>query len=394
MNVEIRSNRFKEYIRLPADPYEIRDMLDRLRLYENSTADCKVIKCGRVRQLEGIEFRDTDVYLLNQLAKRIAQLDIRTTQDTQMNALIKADRDRSIPELIKMTYTDHVPTYPCSTYAELGEIAIENGWIDELEDVPDEAMPFIDLMAVGKAFAERDGGIFVDGCYCMPSSYEEPDMEITPDKPDPSFFRLLIAPKGSEAVKEGLWVSLPQEAGRIAEYASEHDIEIDDLAIYDFKSVLPKMKPPSMDIANAYVYQILANKLTDSLKYQGIVRLKAVMDTKPPMTPNQVNKLIEDLPRYEFLGYIGSADLYGYDYLDNNLPREFDIQKLTSVDMTEIGETLMELKGAHLTPYGLIGGIDQQLFAPVVKEQEQEETEDEQEDIAEDDEIQIGGITQ
>lgn len=400
MYVELWYQKYKENIRLPADPYEIRDVLDKLRMYEDTEVYfARITECNEIRELEGFEFRDIDVYLLNQLAKRIEQLDTKSSmQNIQMRALIMDDRKRSLTDLIKMTYTDCVPVYPCKDYIELGETAIDNDWLDEITDIPDEALSYIDRYKVGKTVAERDGGIFVDKYYCLPSSYEEPDMDIAPDHPDASFFRLLIAPKESDASKTGRWVTLPQEAGKIGGYASELNMEIDDLAIYDFRSALPKMQPPGMDISHAYIYQILANKLTDHLKYKGIVRLKAVMETKQSMTPDQVNKLIDDLPRYDFNGYTNTADVFGYEYMTANLPRDFDVQRLIDIDMTDIGETILKIKDGHITSYGAISGMDQKLFSAVVKANDLEETEDEDEseDMAEEEnsDVTMGGITQ
>lgn len=398
MYVELWSLRHQENIRLPADSYEIRDVLDKLRMYEDpEVCFARITECSEIKELEGFEFRDIDVYLLNQLAKRIEQLDTKSSmQNIQMRALIMDDRKRSLTDLIKMTYTDCLPVYPCKDHIELGETAIDNDWLEEIKDIPDEALPYIDRYEVGKAVAEREGGFFVDKYYCLPSNYEEPDMDIAPDKPDGSFFRLLIAPKGSDAYEIGRWIALPQETGKIGGYASELNMQIDDLAIYDFRSALPKMQPPGMDISHAYVYQILANKLTDHLKYNGIVRLKAVMETKPPMTPDQLNKLIDDLPRYDFNGFINTVDLFGYEYIAANLPQEFDALRLIDINLTEIGETILKIKDGHVTSYGTISGIDQKLFSVVVKANDQEETEDESddEDMADEEETQMGGMIQ
>ncbi len=80
--------------------------------------------------------------------------------------------------------------------------------------------------------------------------------------------------------------------------------------------------------------------------------------------------------------------------MEANLPREFDVQRLFNIDMTDIGETILKIKDGHITSYGAIRGIDQNLFSAVVKTNDQKESEDEFEDMAEEEETLMGGMTQ
>lgn len=93
-----------------------------------------------------------------------------------------------------MTYgLDSVPVYRCSSLEELGEAMIENDMVEELKELPDEYIDFIDREKIGSLCQDREKGMFIDGYYCVPSVYEKPDINIEIGEGDKCFFRLLIA---------------------------------------------------------------------------------------------------------------------------------------------------------------------------------------------------------
>ena len=71
MRVELRSMKYLTELLLPADRYEIQDALDKLRLYDSSEVRCRILACGAVPMLKGMDFED-DLYRINLLAERIS----------------------------------------------------------------------------------------------------------------------------------------------------------------------------------------------------------------------------------------------------------------------------------------------------------------------------------
>ena len=395
MKVQVRSTRYETELMLPADRYQIKDALDKLRLYNDSFVCCKIARCGVVPMLEGTVFND-DLYKVNLLAERINGSDGNTKiHNVMMQALLMDNYDRSLDELIAVTYTPDVPVFPCKSYYDYGEIVIDNEWLDEIKDVPDEAVPYLDTYTIGREMADREGGIFVGDYYVIPGNYEPIDMEITIEKPEQSFFCLTIAPKGTDSAKNGERYYLPQDAGRIAEFAHDIGVEVDDLEIVGFKSALSNTAPPpDSDISNAVVYQAVANKISSRLSNRGVIRLKAVMSTQPPMSAGEISELIDRLHRYDFDASIKSADDYGFRYMDNIVNRLFDMNAIGDSSFTEIGEAIMNRKGCTVTDYGVLSFIDKNLYGMITKEQEQTEDENCDEDYdetpSEDDDIGMG----
>ncbi len=101
-------------------------------------------------------------------------------------------------------------------YIEENGIAIDNDMLPELEECSDELIGLLDYEKVGKELAERDNGIFVDGYYCMPDSYEEPDISLTIEVPDKRFFRVLVSPSAT-TTDQAQWFSLPEDIRRLRE---------------------------------------------------------------------------------------------------------------------------------------------------------------------------------
>lgn len=156
---------------------------------------------------------NADIYKLDLFAERIEKLN--NMEMKAFKSLLTAYPDRSLDDMLLMTYgLDCVPVWPCSNFAELGEAMIENDMVEELNELSDELIDLIDREKIGRLCQDREGGVFVDGYYCVPSSYEPPDINIEIGEPERCFFRLLIAPApiNDESTEQfAKWLSLPCE---------------------------------------------------------------------------------------------------------------------------------------------------------------------------------------
>lgn len=362
MITEISCEGHKLTVRLPADSYTIRDTLDRLRLYDCTDVKCKVTGCDADKTIEGLELSG-DIYLINTLAKRLESRE-RDMQDrlAVVKAMLKKDPDRDLTNLIKATYAKgELPVYRCGKMSEYAALVIENHWLEEIKNVPEQAIPFIDRQAVLRAMITREKGVFVDDHYVRLDDYTEPDVEISVSRYDDSFFRLLIALRDSDPDISGQWISLPQEYDKLAEVAQCCGVETDELQIIGFESVLPRAEPPStVSIRSAEEYQEAAVKLGE-LTHRDILKLKAVMESSAPMSVWRIIELTDNLNRYEFIS-----------------------------DTEDEGNEALVIVGGVMTPYGIISGLDQKIQLTSSQEQtsdeqygheDEAESEDESEDM-------------
>ena len=84
-----------------------------------------------------------DIYKLNVFAERFEHLEEH--EKAGFKSVLMRNPDSSIDDMIAMTYgIAGVPVYPASTYAEIGEIAVDNEMLPEIEKCPDEVIGLLD----------------------------------------------------------------------------------------------------------------------------------------------------------------------------------------------------------------------------------------------------------
>ena len=385
MKIKATNGKFTNNIYLPAHPYMIRDELDKLRAGDDTLLKIKITDCDEVHALEGLELT-TDLWKMNVFAERIEQLDMDSPSkpDIQIAALLKVNPDRSIDELIRMTCSDSIPVYPCKNFAELGEVVIDNDMLSELEDVPEALLPMLDKEWVGRTYAEREGGIFVDGYYCEPAAYEEPDISVTVGKRDDVFSITLVTP-GKDPDIYGRNFRLPVNPEELEKFSVECGVPLDDMNYYSLNCSIPVRYEPQSPMA-------LNNLATwvSMLENDEVVKLKAILQTLPSKNIPEVLDIAMNLNEYELDRSVRSYDDFGQKYLMKLLPPEFSARALDDTNLTDLGCNILFIKGGTITTYGALSGKGQQLYTPIVDEVI-EESEDEA--VSEDEDMGMGGMT-
>ena len=73
----------------------------------------------------------------------------------------------NIKDLINLTYS--VDDYSVATNifndTELGEMLIDNGMVEGIENLSDEMIEFLDAEKIGEAHRMSENGVYVNGCY-------------------------------------------------------------------------------------------------------------------------------------------------------------------------------------------------------------------------------------
>lgn len=133
----------------------------------------KIEQCEVIPELTSAAFAETAHFSeLNFLAKRVNEIGKDRVNICAYRALMSELTD-NICEAINRTYgLETVPVYPCESLEDYGEFVIENEFLDELEEIPYELYDLLDREKVGALKQERDGGMFIDGYYVIPSEYD------------------------------------------------------------------------------------------------------------------------------------------------------------------------------------------------------------------------------
>ncbi|SDA29580.1 hypothetical protein SAMN02910447_03077 [Ruminococcus sp. YE71] len=374
MKITAINGKFTSKLSLPGHPFIIRDELDKLRAGDDTQLKIKITDCDEVGALEGMQLTAA-LWKMNVFAERIDQLDLNSTSkpDIQIAALLKVKPQRTIDELIRMTYSDGIPVYHCKDFAELGAVVIDNDMLSELEDVPENLLPILDKAWVGRTYAEREGGIFVEGYYCESAAYEEPDISVTVGRRD-DVFSITLVPPGKDPEICGQNFRLPVNPDDLEKFSAESGVPLDDLNYYSLNCSIPvRYEPQSPMALNA-----LAN-LVSKLEGYEVVKLKAILQTLPSHSIQEVWDITMHLDEYDLDRSVRSYDEFGQKYLQKLLPPDFSESALDDTDLTDLGCNVLFMKGGTITTYGALSGKGQQLYTAVVDEVI-EETEDESED--------------
>lgn len=169
--ISMDNREWSDYIDLPVSETEQNRILKLLESVDD--IKFKIGNCKEIPELNGAAFAETANFSeLNFLAKRIEEIGKDKTQICAYRALLSELPD-NICEAINRTYgLETIPVYPCENVEEYGEIVLDNDFLEELEEIPYELYDLLDREKVGALMQEREGGMFIDGYYVIPSEYE------------------------------------------------------------------------------------------------------------------------------------------------------------------------------------------------------------------------------
>lgn len=389
----------------PMSVFEVQDTLDILGVPHDRNITFVIFQTENSKLPSALFNRryTADIYKLDLFAERIEKLN--NMEMTAFKSLLTADPDSDFDDMLLMTYgLDCVPVWPCSDLAELGEAMIENDMVEELNELSDELIDLIDREKIGRLCQDREDGVFVDGYYCVPSSYEPPDINIEIGEPERCFFRLLIAPApiNDESTEQfAQWLSLPCEKENLNDIAKDLGIDrVHDMVYYDFQSSLPTISDENFgDMHRIDELNDLAQRLSE-LSDHDFVKLKAVMESEKIHDISDALDCIERLSEYEFDMVVSDESEFGRTYLSKNLPTNFDNSILDTMDLYDFSEKILERTGGKITSYGAISGRGQELYSSITVQCEQTQTEENAEDICEDlseedesEEFEMGGMS-
>ena len=384
MRVYLKNNGYAISEKFPMTFFEIEDVLDKLKqmesvvhfeISEHDNMELPMSICGK-------EF-SADIYRLNLFAERLENLNI--SEITAFKSLLIANPESSFEDMLLMTYgLDFVMIYPCQDCCELGKTVIENEMMPELEGYSAEILQLLDPEKVGILMQNQEGGVFIDEHYCVTSGYEPPDINIEIGRPESCFFRLLVAPD-SEKREQAHWVTLP--------FDEEKHLYLSEMKCLEFQSSLPGITKKSFNkVLEMRVLNKFSERLSE-LSHNNFVKLKAVMEAENIHDISHCIECAEHLDEYQFDQSVQDYNEFGIAYLSRNLPTNFDISALENIDLFDFGQGILSYNHGEVTSYGAISGRGQEQYSALTVQPEQQLDEDIVEDIKEDFDMEMGGMS-
>ena len=191
-------------IALPATPYELLDALDRARVTDGRVIYSTEILSCELDYLPQFLSPSSNLYEQNNLCHSLASLSNWELDCFEgmvmMDAVQTGYSPIPVDRLINMTASmEHCQiAYEARDDASLGKFYAENGFVPQLDSLPDNIYAWLDFGKIGKEMREGEGGVFTPSGYVVQNGmiarmYQSGDAVPT-EKPD--YMVLLRVTKG------------------------------------------------------------------------------------------------------------------------------------------------------------------------------------------------------
>lgn len=291
---------------LPASERQIQDALVQARVTEYSTyriADLDncpyVIK--KHLNLSGCKIEE-----INYIARHMQQL--------------TAEEEQIFDQIISLKITDEVKTLPAGEFIDafanmnkmefhpgvyddksLGEIALEAQMMPWMEQIPDEALPFLSYEKIGEWIRKQENGFYSHDGYYSISGTEWEEIHNTVSLENPDFDPSIFSVEMQDLVAGiSLYIRLPCSRETIEKAClALHIADINDNKIISVRCHMPVLDQLS--------YQDMAfsdlNEMAEKINRMGreqLVKYKAVLEYSECKTAEEAFPLIDMLDQYDF----------------------------------------------------------------------------------------------
>lgn len=370
MSAENEDDASKQYaadIYLPASLYEIDDAVDKCRGYlvKTDITPLSISECEKVPLLNELRFDIASLYEYNYLAKQISEFD--NTQLAAYNALLPLVVGEyygsdfiNIKDLINLTYSvdDYSVASNIFNDTELGEMLIDNGMVEGIENLSDEMIKFLDAEKIGGAHRMSENGVYVNGCYISREGFKLKEIfngENLPDNAvDKYLFKLDIS---NPPIQNWITVPFSESTEQFLSLAN-----ITEFAVVDFESAIQQISKYSDGMHNKITLdelqrinelakgflaldEIQSIKFKAALFYEGIETLEDM---------DKIESILKNVDSYNLKYFNVYASDFAKDYLEQYLDEAFPKEYLELINTNALGDRLMdELQGGY-TPYGIL----------------------------------------
>ena len=372
---------------LPATPYEIEDALEKVRLQPDEELLLEIEEYYDFGFLAPYLEDVNDLHGLNALAQRLSQF--VDYESAVFAGQLKMDleariSDITLPRLLSLAnntpYCDVVDV--AVNDSQLGKFYAENGFVTELEQLPDEAFKIIEDMLdyeqIGRKMRQAEGGVFVDRSTYGYSGYvirhKEPELVNAlpaPEKPD--YMILLEVCKGyfndpdydSDSV-----VQLKLPASKETLDGVLNTLEAADWSELAFTCLdcrIPALIEAVNQTEDVFAVNHAASRFA-KMTGEAIPKLKSLLEVTGISSLADAVRLTEQLESYVYSPEFSSpTDVARAEIKFSLIEQEADLL-IPHVNLHQYGKALLENHNWTLTDYGMISRQDGQ---PIQKFEEQ-----------------------
>ncbi len=159
-------------IALPATPYELANVLEQIHITDDPIHSLEIVN-SELEFLPQFISENVNLYELNHLASRLSELyqwELDCFEGMVMMGAAQSQYEPiAIERLINMTYSvEHCQiAYEAYDNASLGRFYANNGFVPELEALPEKIFQWLDYAKIGKEMRENESGVFTPNGYVV-----------------------------------------------------------------------------------------------------------------------------------------------------------------------------------------------------------------------------------
>lgn len=311
----------------------IMDRLETLSVKEQYQLSAAILRTGRLGELAG-----------------------KTGWELQ-TAILHMDPEAAVDAVnCLLSLEDYQVCFPAGSYAQLGSFYLRHEG-----HLPERAMYYADLEALGRRYEDRHPGLFVGSCYV-----EYPEHPSTPRYagqgliPEDAGWSMKVK-LASSAVPEGVWLRLPDHSllndGKPDEAGiALHELRVnslEDCVLLDARCILPEAGNVMEQFADAQELVSAGNDLGYALEEQGqgmprfMERFAAALEFENCHDLRLALDIVQNLHCYEWIPCDGLKEFGRQKLLEAGASEE--LVDSGCIDLEGCGADLLEEAGYVLT---------------------------------------------
>ena len=362
------SNLGRIQLDLPATPYEMLDVLDKLNVSSPEDVGTRWVQYWDHKYLSDCIRGKAGFVQLNALAEQLSTMEPELREP--FHALVEMER-RKDPQSLSverlLVLADHAQDVrmvaDVTNDEQLGRFYCENGFIEAVNDVPEEAYELLDFEKIGFEMCQAEHGIFFHGCYAMVDE-EIPQEDRVYDLKKPSYTVLMEV--------ENIWtgqkmdLELPTCREAIQDQLGQIGIVSPNQVHFTCKDCrVPNLADAFSRLTDIYEANHFAWAVED-IEEKMLPTYKALLDAMHCYELHDTVELAESLSDYTLSRHICTAEDMARDVLALIVAsKELDILE-KHVDLyaygTELLEMEMERGQSAMTDYGHIQRADGEMM--------------------------------
>ena len=375
---------------LPATPWELWDVLDKLRLRDGEILYMEIDDYYAFEYLAPhLEKLDISLNELNDLAAQLAALDevqgiafegmfsMEVQKKVNANGGIITMQD--MRDLAVSARADCYHVVDAADDAALGRFYAENDFIPELDGVSDTVFKMLDFAGIGRMMRQGENGVFVGSLYVLcvgELTAAPPCSKELPPKPS-HLFRLTLGLHPDFKDARTATLNLPAtEAELSAAQEQLGTLEWENAVVLDYDGVIPNAAnfadlPMEMNAFNSFSGAVRDIPFPD----RQIPKLKALLEQFEVKDIGTAMQLVEHLEDYNLTPKLSSPQETAIDQL-HFMTDEHSVELLLPhVNLYAYGCDIIREDNAVLSPYGLLHRADYQpMLEPIQQSHESEMT--------------------